>query len=184
MNIARRAPIEAASAVSPDSTHETNEITARALLRAFVVETIERKRRHTAKLGFAQLDYGRLFIRDKWTLFAIAREIGCSVEDLLEPPRPANDSQVTWTQIVDASESLMSAARSLREPIKRVVLLRACGMGWRNIGKALPGRTLFSLADDYEEGIRKIWILASHECRLIAFADHPKFIVVKPKSIC
>jgi hypothetical protein len=178
-NVARRVPNIATQSVSPDSTNETNEITARALLRAFVVESMERKRRATSKLGFAQLDYGRLFVRDRWTLFAIARELGCSVEDLLEPPQPANDHRIVWGDIVSASESLMSAARSLRDPIRQVVLLRACGLGWRKIGIALPGRTPFSLADDYEEGIRKIWILASHECRTLAFSDHPKFGVVK-----
>lgn len=176
MNVARR---EYVSSPPPDSTNETHEITARGLLRAFIVESLERKRRHTAKLGFAQLDYGRLFVRDRWTLFAIARELGCSVEELMEPPQQSQESRVVWSQIIDASESLMSAARSLREPIRQIILLRASGMGLRKIGIALPGRAPFSLAEDFEEGIRKIWILVSHECRLLAFSDHPKFMIIR-----
>lgn len=182
LNVAARREPQASPVL--DDLLRQNAITAQALLRAFIVETMERKRRVSSKLGFAQLDYGRLFIRDQWTLFAIARELGCTVEDLLEPPQPVSESRVVWSEIVTASESLMSAARSLRDPIKQVVLLHASGMSMRKIGRALPGRAPFSIAEDLAEGVRKIWILASHECRYIAFADHPKFIVVKSRSIC
>jgi hypothetical protein len=155
-----------------------------ALLRAFVVETMERKRRASSKLGFAQLDYGRLFIRDQWTLFAIARELGCTVEELIAPIEPQRESRVAWSEIVDASESLMASVRSLRDPIKQVILLKASGMSMRKIAVALPGRASFSLAEDLEEGARKTWILASHEVRFLAHVEHPKFAItrLKPRS--
>jgi hypothetical protein len=160
----------------------TSSMTADALLRSFIVEQIERKTRPSAKLGFAQLDYGRLFVRDRWTLFAIAREIGCSVEDLLEPPQPSPESRVAWRDIVDASEKIMGAARSLPDQLKLVTLLRAGGLGWRKIGKALPGRALFSLADDYERGIRRIWVLAQREVRMMSGVDHPRLRLKQPSG--
>jgi len=160
------------------------EITAKALLRAFIVEQIERRRRPSGKLGFAQLDYGRLFVRDRWTLFAIARELGCTIEELIEPPVPASESRVVWGDLVEASDVVMGAARSLREPIRQVTLLRAAGLGWRKIQRALPGRASFSLAEDYVLGIERVAILAGRECRLLAFSEHPKFFVVKSTSTC
>jgi hypothetical protein len=176
----------ASSPVPPPQRDELQnfDLAAQALLRAFVVEQIEKTRTYTRKLGFAHLDYGRLFIRDKWTLFAIARELGCTVEDLLEPPQPAPESRVAWSEIAEASESLMAIARGLPPMMREVTLLRATGLGWRKIGKALPGRASFSLAQDYADGIALVWRRGERECRLLALNDHPKFIVVKTRSMC
>lgn len=164
------------------SADALRDLASRALLRAFLVEQIEGARGRTKKLGFAHVDYGRLFVRDQWTLFAIARELNCAVEDLLEPPQPAPESRVVWADVVDASEKIMACVRAMPEAVGRVTMLRASGMGWRKIGKALPGRALFSLSDDFVLGVDRVLRDHPREIRLLADSTHPKFIVVnRPK---
>jgi hypothetical protein len=146
-----------------------------ALRLAVRVEQIERRRTDSRRLGFAQVDYGRLFVRDEWTLFSIARELGCTIADLL-PPKETDrgESRATWSSLVEASERLLSVARGLPEPIRSIVLLSAVGLGLRRIAARLPGRALFSLAEDLARGVARVALLCERDVRLLSSSEHPR----------
>lgn len=148
-----------------------------ALRRAHLVEQIERGRRASGKLGFAHVDYGRLFQRDHWTMFAIARELGCSVEDLLPPPEPTRESRVAWSDLVVASELVLGEVRTANPSVRDVLALAARGMGMRQMLRLLPGRLSFSIAQDLAEGLAAIVARQSQSVLLLARSDHQTFLL-------
>lgn len=146
-----------------------------ALRLAVRVEQIERRRTDSRRLGFSQVEYGRLFVRDEWTLFSIARELGCAIADLL-PPRDSDrgESRATWSSLVEASERVLAFARSLPEPIRSIVLLSAVGLGVRTISARLPGRAHFSVIEDLARGSALVARRCERDVRTLASSEHPR----------
>ena len=173
MSVALSAELQ--SSPTPDDLNRTSI----AIRRSFIVEKIERSRRSSKRLGFAHVDYGRLFIRDRNTLFAIARELNCTIEELLSPVEPTRESRIVWSDIVGASESILASVRALLEPIRSIVVDHGLGLNWRTIRRKYPDRMAWSLHDDHEAGMVQILQNRSSEVHLIATSDHQKFFVVK-----
>ena len=126
-----------------------------AVKRSFQLEKKESRRKTPAGLGFAQVNYGNLFVRDKWTLFAIARELDCTIEDILEPKDSARVGP-RWNELISASERILDTVRSLPAHARHLVMARGIGHSWRRIQRDNPGRIFFSLRDDYQQGIEGI----------------------------
>jgi len=121
---------------------------------AFLLERREGKRKIPPGLGFAQINYGRLFVRDKWTLFAIARELDCTIEDILDTPETRTGPK--WSELITASEHIMETVRALPGPLKTFVMMRAEGISWRRIQQDFRGRTTFSMKDDHALGLTHV----------------------------
>lgn len=143
---------------TPDQERISN--VERAIQIAALVIARESARRPSAKLGFAHVNYGRLFIRDRWTLFAIARELNCDVADLLSPPSPAADSGTRWSTISEAAERLFERVQALSSPVRAAMRLRAGGIAWSAVARATPGRVMFSLMEDTDQG----YLILAREC--------------------
>jgi hypothetical protein len=123
-----------------------------ALRLAVAVIQIEQARRPSARLGYTQINYGRLFIRDRWTLFSIARELGCQVSEILSAPddkRSSGDAP-RWSELVSAAESILSVVNARPAHVRMILVHRAGGKSWRQIEALLPGRVMFSIQEDYE----------------------------------
>ncbi len=155
-----------------------------ALRRAHRVVQTERRRGSSGRLGFSQIDYGRLFHRDQWTMFAIARELGCSVDDLLPPTEPTGESRVAWSDLVAASEAIFAVVQTMPDQRRSAIVLYSAGLGPRQILKRLPGRLAFSVAEDVAEGIGQIASRAESHVWTLARSDHKNFIVVKRPARC
>ena len=149
-------------------------LTAEAIRRSLILEQIERTRRSSAALGFAQINYGRLFIRDRWTLFVIARELNCPIEEILSAPDARPSTSTRWADVVDATEVILSSVRELIYSVRVVVVYRSEGRSWRAIVRALPDRALFSMTEDFACGCELVWRRAAPEVRLVASYDHPR----------
>lgn len=155
--------------------HEQN--VAEAIRRAIMVETVERRKSGAAKLGFSAVNYGNLFIRDYWTLFAIARELECSISDLTPPVERRSSTGLRWADLVDASEKVMHEVRLLPVQTKDLLVWRAGGHAWAIIQKRLPGRVGFSLREDYASGVAHIGKRCAEQVRLFSNAEN--FFVAK-----
>jgi hypothetical protein len=57
----------------------------------------------------------------------------------------------------DAATELLDLVRRMPKPMQDVVIRRAAGMGWKAIGAALPDRVHFSLQDDWDAAVRRVW---------------------------
>jgi hypothetical protein len=147
---------------------ETN--VQRALELAVIIMEAERRRRPSAALGFAQINYGRLFIRDYWTLFAIALELECTVADLLPSPEPAEQRSLR-ADMTESAESILVEIRRLPSPLSAVVLLRAARVSWRKIYGKMQGRAQFSIRDDWAIGLKIISERCASECRFLCDND-------------
>lgn len=123
-----------------------------ALRLAVAVIQIEQARRPSARLGYTQINYGRLFIRDRWTLFSIARELGCTVADIVAPPdeQSRTSDAPRWNELVDAAESILAIVNARPAHVRQILVYRAGGLRWRQIEALLPGRVMFSIQEDYE----------------------------------
>jgi hypothetical protein len=157
--------------------------------RAYMIEELERRRGSNAPLGFSQVNYGRLFIRDFWTLFAIAVELECSIADLLPETERQSEGDVRYADLVCASEDVMRAIRLLPTHITTVVIARLRGDSWRAINLILPGRASFSLRDDLATGLRKTSDVCESQLRMLGEADaffiaKKNFIVADGRKSC
>ena len=126
-------------------THDQAE---EALRLATILELADGRRKIGQNLGFALINYGRLFLRDKWTLFAIARELDCEVGDLL-PRVDQAEKRLKWNELTRASEAILLVVRALPAPLRSVAEARARGDSWRKIKKSRPDRLLFSMQEDF-----------------------------------
>lgn len=57
----------------------------------------------------------------------------------------------------DAAE-ILDLVRRMPKPMQDVVVRRAAGMPWKDIGAALPDRVHFSLQDDWDAAVRRVWL--------------------------
>jgi hypothetical protein len=150
-----------------------------ALRLATIVELADGRRRIGHNLGFALINYGRLFVRDYWTLFAIARELDCGVGDLVSPPDRA-EKRSKWDELTRASEAVLAVVRTLPDPLRWICERRASGQSWRKIARSRPDRLLFSMQDDYEESLGILLIRAGEPLSFLCSAEN--FIVVKRRA--
>lgn len=118
----------------------------RSLQLAILIVSAQQRRSPDSRLGFTQINYGRLFVRDPWTLFSIARELNCSVSELVSPPEQANGTR--WPALVDAAETLLSAVQAQPPHLRAPLLLRCATIPWTRVAALLPGRVKFSLQED------------------------------------
>lgn len=142
---------------------------------AVLVEVADGKRSCRANLGYAQLNYGRLFIRDFWTLFALAREMECEIGDFL-PKEDRSQRRAQWDQLIRASEEVLAVVRSLPAPMKQVTEARSEGLSWRKIRRLFPDRMLFSMQDDFFQSLQIIQARAKESLHYLSTSEN--FIVV------
>lgn len=154
---------------------ETAEIGVR---HAFIIERRAGQRKSPAGLGFSQINYGNLFVRDKWTLFAIARELDCTIEDILSPPETRHLPK--WSELISASESILDQVRALPAHLKTLVSRRGDGISWRTIQQEFPGRTTFSMKDDHASGLAQVLRHSFDHLNFLASFD--KNIVVRGRE--
>lgn len=147
-----------------------------ALKLATIVEKADGARRTGQSLGFALINYGRLFVRDYWTLFAIARELDCAIGDIA-PRTDLAEKRQKWDEMVRNSEAILTIVRALPGPMRAVAEARASGESWKKIGERSPGRLLWSIRDDYQFILGTIAHLAPDAVSFLASAEN--FIVVK-----
>ena len=149
-----------------------------ALRLATIIEMADGRRRIGQNLGFALINYGRLYIRDKWTLFAIARELDCEVGDLLPRDDEKREKRLKWSELTRASEIILAKVRTLPAPLRSVAEARAKGEGWRKIARRWPDRVLWSMQEDFA---RVLEILLKESADSISFlTSDENIIVVKP----
>ena len=99
------------------------------------------------RVGLKQTSVFRQFRRDYWTLFAIARELGCQMWELEGAEEVS--SRLPYEDILGASEHVRRVVVGFPPHIKDVVEMRARRVHWRKIMAALPGRVYVSVVDDY-----------------------------------
>lgn len=148
-----------------------------AVRRSFLLERKESRRKTPPGLGFSQVNYGNLFRRDKWTLFAIARELDCTIEELICPD-DGKTSGPKWSELIQASEDILEIVRALPFSLRHLVLLRAEGKTWRKIQRDNPGRLMFSMREDFDRGMDIVLRRAPDQVIFLASAEN--FFVVRP----
>jgi hypothetical protein len=142
---------------------------------ALLIERAEGRKKTPAGLGFAQINYGRLFVRDYWTLFAIARELDCSIDDLTETKESPRTGP-RWSELISASEEILETVRTLPVIVRDVVTMRCAGFSWRRIQQRFPHRVSFSLRDDHTDGLCRVR-RSSHESLLFLATTENIFVV-------
>lgn len=147
--------------------------------RAFLVEQKEGRNKIPPGLGFTQINYGRLFIRDRWVLFAIARELDCTIEEILESTDTKREGP-RWSEIVQASEEILEEVRTLPGPLRDLITLRGSGVSWKRVKAQFPGRLSFSLRDDHSAGMDTL--LRRCFDHLNFLASYENFFVVKARE--
>lgn len=150
-----------------------------ALKLAILVEQADGARKTGQSLGFALINYGRLFVRDYWTLFSIAREMDCEIGELV-PKNDHADKRAKWDELVRHSEIVLTWVRSLPGPMRSVAEARGKGESWRKVQSRSPGRLSWSIKDDYRFALEMIVRNAPDSVSFLASAEN--FIVVKRRE--
>ena len=149
-----------------------------ALRLATIIEMADGRRRIGMNLGFSLINYGRLFVRDYWTLFAIAREVDCDVSDLLPRDDEKRQKRQKWSELTQASEDILAKVRTLPAPLRSVAEARAKGEGWRKIARRWPDRVLWSMQEDFAQALQIV--LTSCGDSISFLTSNENIIVVKP----
>ena len=152
-----------------------------ALKLAFLIEEADGARKTGHSLGFALINYGRLFVRDYWTLFAIARELDCEIGDLT-PKNDHAEKRAKWDELVRHSEIVLSRVRSLPISVRSVVEARGKGASWRKVQGRCPGRLSWSIKDDYRAALGLIVSEAPDSVIFLASTEN-FFIVKRPERV-
>lgn len=150
-----------------------------ALKLAVIIEKADGARRTGQSLGFALINYGRLFVRDYWTLFAIARELDCEIAEIA-PRTDLAEKRAKWDQMVRNSEVLLAWVRSLPTPLRSVTEARGAGESWRKIHRRWSGRLLWSMQDDYRFALGVLIMNVPDSVSFLASADN--FTIVKSRE--
>lgn len=146
---------------------------------AVMIERADGARKIGQNLGFAQINYGRLFVRDYWTLFALAREMDCQIGDLAPKDDKAERRQ-KWDALSRAAEEILQTVRSLPAPLRSVAEARGRGDSWRKIQRANPERLLFSLKDDHAQAMMVVKARSCESLKFVASAEN-FFVVSAPQ---
>ena len=149
-----------------------------ALRLATIIEMADGRRRIGMNLGFSLINYGRLFVRDYWTLFAIAREVDCDVSDLLPRDDEKRQKRQKWSELTQASEEILAKVRTLPAPLRSVAEARAKGEGWRKIARRWPNRVLWSMQEDFAAALEIL--LRSSSDSISFLTSNENIFVVKP----
>jgi hypothetical protein len=149
-----------------------------ALRLATIIELADGRKRIGQNLGFSLINYGRLFVRDYWTLFAIAREIDCEMSDLLPRDDEKRQKRLKWSELTRASENILAKVRALPAPLRSVAEARGKGDSWRKICSRWPDRVPFSMKEDFGKVLE---IVLREESDSVQFlTSNENIIVVKP----
>lgn len=136
----------------------------RALELALLLVSTDRSMK--PRLGFAPQPIFRYFTRnDYWTLFAIARENGCTVEEVRAEQGSSGGDRTAAEMRREAAYRLINHLNALSPPVAEVIRARATGVSWRKIGRILKGRVFTSVMDDFREGCRRLACTAEPEIR-------------------
>lgn len=154
-----------------------------ALKLAVVVEKADGARRTGQSLGFALINYGRLFVRDYWTLFAIARELDCEIGEIA-PRTDHAEKRQKWNELVRNSEVILVDVRALPLPLRSVAEARASGESWKKIAARYPGRLSWSMREDYEL-VLALLLRESHDAiSFLASAENIFVVRERRVSVC
>jgi hypothetical protein len=145
-----------------------DELPSAAPLRAAIV-AVTADGASLPNLDFARFDWARHFQRDYWTMFGIARELDCSIDDLLrdEGRGFGQIERLERDMEIDAAHTIMERLRDLLPPVRAILLERARRRTWRQILKTRPERPPWSVMDDYRHGMRHLWHHAGPEMNLM-----------------
>lgn len=113
----------------------------------------------TAGLGLARASYELAFVRNNAVFQQLAAELGEWWERLVQDADRTGDEvrRIEWRHMEDAAVEILDLVRRMQKPVQDVVVRRAAGMPWRNIFAALPQRAPFSLQDDWDAAVRRVW---------------------------
>lgn len=132
----------------------------RALVITFRVVLPSMSRSASSGLGFSSPSYNRAFIRNSELFVELSRELGdwwvrlMKTSQLSDVPARRIDRQ----HMEDAALELMTFVEDLPEPERVPVVQRSAGVGWRTIYRRYPDRASFSIKEDYDRALRKIWL--------------------------
>lgn len=115
-----------------------------------VVLPAESNRTLSPKLGFSAPSYNSMFVRDYWTLFALAVDGEFSLDELIMDQKSDMWARFDREQVVECALALARAVGELPAPVQDVVLLRASGLSWARMVRARPGRAYWSMVDDWK----------------------------------
>jgi hypothetical protein len=149
-----------------------------ALRLATIIEMADGRRRIGQNLGFALINYGRLFVRDYWTLFAIAREVDCDVSDLLPREDEKRVKRLKWSELTQVSEIILAKVRTLPAPLRSVAEARGKGDSWRKLCRRWPDRVPFSMKEDFGKVLEILLRDASDSISFLT--SNENIFVVKP----
>ena len=124
-----------------------------------VLPTIQRS--DSGRLGYATPSYARALTLTDAFLQDLALD-GREQWDVLKMQAEGRAENTTGNRVMREQREadavlLLEETRRLPEPVREPVVMRACGLRWREIMRALPERASFSVTDDYELGLRMVW---------------------------
>lgn len=107
----------------------------------------------------ARQSWQKAFVLNHAVFVQLAKELGESWMKLVRDAEAAQDDgrRVERRHMEDAAEEILAVVTAMPRPWQEVVVRRAAGMSWRQIGETLPDRVLFSMEDDYEAALRRVW---------------------------
>lgn len=147
-----------------------------AIRRSFLICRRE-SRIPDPRLRLAQLNYARLFVRDYWTMFSIARELNCSVSDLKQDER--DDGSRKWPLIIQSADEILESIRTLPVILRSLVEARGRGDSWQKIQRLNKDRIAFSLRDDYRRALALVERGATDAVRFLSQDEN--FFVARKK---
>lgn len=65
--------------------------------------------------------------------------------------------RINRRNLEDAALELDLVVRELLPPLRQVCVMRGCGIPWKRLLQALPGRVHSSVVDDYRTALRLLW---------------------------
>jgi hypothetical protein len=107
----------------------------------------------------ARQSWQKAFVLNHAVFVQLAKELGESWMKLVRDAEAAHDDgrRVERRHMEDAAEEIAAVVAAMPRPWQEVVVRRAAGMSWRQIIEALPDRVQFSMEDDYEAALRRVW---------------------------
>lgn len=110
-------------------------------------------------LGMARASYELAFVRHNAVFQQLAEELGEWWLNMVHAADEthASNRRIERRHMEDAATEILDLVRRLPKPMQDVVVRRAAGMPWKKIGAALPNRVHFSLQDDWDGAVRRVW---------------------------
>lgn len=165
--VTTRAQLAAAARSAAPSRRDARDGEARAerALRVVYGSVLPRMARGAEAipgvLGYSRPSMARLCVRNHEFYAAMARQLDVRVELLLDELESTAVSE-SWRRVErghleDAAVELLGVVRGFPRPVRDVVELRAAGVSWRDVTRALPDRVYWSMTDDWAWALRKVW---------------------------